>query len=342
MSKFSEPISDEYCVELLESKQYDAILREYQGYIREKVEAYLKGFPYYNQFKDDFFQEVYLHLYSSSLPSPSFLKACKKGISFKFYLAKSIRNKLNTLLSQEKNKREKVVSVNNLFGSEEEENNDRAQNVMPDKSYKNQTESQDLLGQLKTMFGGFLTSFLATFPKIGYKLILLLKLQARAVVTEFDLLNCFPGMKAQDMKKLQEALGEDSEYRHKEDRDLFNIIHPYFQKYRKEKGSPQAIQRWINQHISGDKYKKGIIDDLEINDGDQVFRINDKKLFADFLYEYFRTNTDHAAPTANSAEEEPKPKVIALKSRANNASSASKRQIIGRKLSFGTLRIGIS
>ena len=149
MNNFNDPISDEYCVELLETRQYDAILREYQGYIKDKVEAYLRGFPYYNQFKDDFFQEVYLHLYSSSLPSPSFLKACKNGVSFRFYLAKSIRNKLNTLLTQERNKREKVVSVNNLYGNDEEEKTERSYNVMPDKSYKHQTDSQDLLGQLK-------------------------------------------------------------------------------------------------------------------------------------------------------------------------------------------------
>lgn len=339
MNKFSEPISDEYCVELLESKQYDAILREYQGYIRDKVEAYLRGFPYYNQFKDDYFQEVYLHLYANSLPNPSFLKACKNGISFRFYLAKSIRNKLNTLLSQEKNKREKVVSVNNLFGGEEEENSERSYNLMPDKSYKNQTDSQDLLGQLKNKFRDFLTSFLATFPKIGYKLILLLKLQARAVVTEFDLLNCFPGMKSRDMEKLLEALGEDSEYRHKEDRDLFDIVHPYFQKYRKEKGSPQAIQRWVNQHISGDKFKKGIIDDLEIKDGEQVFRINDKKLFADFLYEYFRTSVGDTTEASSEAAKEKKPKVIALKSKVN---TSAKRQIVGRKFSLATLRLGIN
>ncbi len=334
MNNFNDPISDEYCVELLEAQQYDAILREYQGYIKDKVEAYLRGFPYYNQFKDDFFQEVYLHLYSSSLPSPSFLKACKNGVSFRFYLAKSIRNKLNTLLTQERNKREKVVSVNNLYGNDEEEKTERSYNVMPDKSYKHQTDSQDLLGQLKNKFKDFLTTFLATFPKVGYKLILLLKLQARAAITEFDLLNCFPGMKTRDMQKLLEALGEDNVYRHKEDRELFDIVHPYFQKYRKEKGSPQAIQRWINQHITGDKYKKGIIDDLEIRDEDQVFRINDKKLFADFLYEYFRTNAN-AETNKEQATQEQITKVVALKPKLD---ASAKRQMVAQKLSLALLR----
>ena len=85
---------------------------------------------------------------------------------------------------------------------------------------------------------------------------------------------------------------------------------------------------------SGDKYKKGIIDDLEIRDEDQVFRINDKKLFADFLYEYFRTNAN-AETNREQATQEQITKVVALKPKLD---ASAKRQMVAQKLSLALLR----
>lgn len=284
-------LSQQDFVKLLETKDYDGIFRHCQDFIKSKVERYLKKFHQYEQYTEDFYHEVCIHLLTKSLPSPAFLKACKKGNNYKFYLAKSVQNHLNTLLTRERQKKQSVLALDSMMNTntDEEIAQDKSKFFI-DKSYKEQVNAKDLLGQLKDGFEAFLVNFLATFPKIAYKLLLLLKLQARVRIYEEDLENCFKGIKPKDVEEFLKSLGNSEEYAHKEDKEIYQIIHPYFQKYRKEKGSPAALQRWLNQHISGDKRSQGIMDKLMIVDGEETFGIKDKKLFADFLNDYFRTS----------------------------------------------------
>lgn len=298
----TKPTSNEEYIVLLEEQQYDEILLECKDYIKEKVDSYLRNFHYYHQFRTDFYHEVCIHILTKSLPSPAFLKACKNGNTFKFYLAKSIRNILNTLLSKEKNKRANMVALDNYSGTDREFDQEKLPCFI-DKSYTNQTDSQDILDQLQARFDQVLNNFVKVFPKIAYKLILLLKLQARAFIYEQDLQRCFAGIKRKDVKKFLNALGEDEDYRQKEDKEIYAVIHPYFQAYRKEKGSPAALQRWLNQHISGDKFTTGILDNLEIKEHSQSFRITDKKLFSDFLHFYFKTRVEETTQTIKTEKQ---------------------------------------
>ncbi|NJO00544.1 MAG: hypothetical protein HC880_01655, partial [Bacteroidia bacterium] len=97
-----------------------------------------------------------------------------------------------------------------------------------------------------------------------------------------DVRRCFQGISHREAHRFLELLGADEVYRQREDKDIYAIVHPFFVKYRQEKGSPAALQRWVNQHISGDKFSRGILDMLEIRDTSNTFRISDKKLFSDF------------------------------------------------------------
>ena len=303
--KINSPLSNDDFIFLLKEQRYDEILVNCQEFIRKKVDTYLNKFHYYKQFNEDFFHEVCIHILTKSLPSPGFLKACEEGSTFKFYLAKSIRNLLNTLLSREKNKKQYIVDLENLYSSQGEDFDSDKSTFFMDRSFKGFTDSQDILDSIHQKFDRFIANFHQAFPKIAHKLILLLKLQARITVHLEDIQGCFPDIRKKDIKKLQHELGNDEDYRHKEDKELFTLIYPYFQSYRKEKGSPSALQRWINQHISGDKNTKGILDYLEIRESEMSYRIHDKKLFADFLHIYFRNKEEEAFKSQPQTEHVP-------------------------------------
>ena len=293
MKMLNSSLSSEDYVGLLEQGRYAEILEHCYAFIEDKVESYLRRFYQYYQYSEDFFHEVYIHLLTKSLPSEAFLKACQEGNAFKFYLAKSIINSLNTLLSREKNKKQDVMNMESLLPQQDDGKValDKS-SYLEDKAYTAQADSLNLLNTLKEKLAEFLDDFLITFPKIGHKLLLLLKLNGRAKVYKRDLKNCFPDIKNKEVEAFLEMLGDEGTYAQKEDIELYNLVHPYFQKYRKEKGSPKALQRWLNQHITGAKFQKGIIDDLEIRENGQVFRIQDKKMFSDFLYEYFKSQPE--------------------------------------------------
>jgi hypothetical protein len=286
-------LDNEDYVELLAEGQYDEVFSHCQGFIKDKVESYLRNFPYYYQFRKDYLHEVYIHILTKSLPSPAFLKACQSGNSFKFYLAKSVRNALNTLLNKEKENQRQTLALESLHQQQDREEKKQPEpSCLSDKSQQSQADSQDIIQQLTKQLEGFLNDFKITFPKIAFKLILLLKLQARAAIYPIDLTRCFPQITAFDITKFKEILGEDEVYRCREDLEIFEMIYPFFQTYRQEKGTPSALQRWVNQYVSGDKFSKGILERLEIVDNEQVIKIEDKRMFADFLYVYFKNQPE--------------------------------------------------
>ncbi|NJL12864.1 MAG: hypothetical protein HC913_07610 [Microscillaceae bacterium] len=285
----SPMLNDEELHQLLEQGQFESILVNCQQYIESKVERYLKNFKYYQQFQHDFYHEVCIHVLTKSLPSAAFLEAVRNGTSFTLYLAKTVRNTLNTLLSREKNKRQNVIGITQCCaGVEEEDFSEDKLGIFSDASYHHQTDSQDLLAKIKERFRHFLQNFEKVFPRLYPKLLLLLKLQARAEVSIQDLKSCFPGIKPKDLRRFGEMLGHRAAYLHREDQEIYQLICPFFQHYRSEKGNATALQRWLNQHISGDKFSQGILDRLEIKESQANFRITDKKLFADFVHLYFK------------------------------------------------------
>ncbi|MCU0443312.1 MAG: hypothetical protein MUE85_00240 [Microscillaceae bacterium] len=290
--KSKKLFTNEEYVALLTAKQYNELILACDGYIREKVELYLRNFPYHYQYRQDYTQEVLIHILTKSLPSPAFLLACENGNSFKFYLAKSVRNVLNTLLVREKNKRQSTIALESLANNPDENSALDKSTLLSDKSAHYQTDFEDLWQYLHIRFAKFLQNFQATFPRIAFKLILMLKLHARAPIHTCDLQACFPGISPFDMKQFLGQLGEDNIYRQREDLEIYEIVYPYFQIYRQEKGTPTALQRWVNQYISGDKNNQGILDYLTIEDNEQKLKINDKKMFADFMYAYFKNQPE--------------------------------------------------
>lgn len=273
---------------LLQEGNYNEILLKCNDFICRKVSLYLKRFPAYEQYTNDFHQEVCIHLLSRSLPSDAFIKACQNNTTFKFYLAKSVMNTLNTLLSKERQKKQKTFAIETIASSAENESvqSDKLE-LLTDYQYQGQDIHSDILRKIKHKFTLFLRSFGKTFPKLNGKLLLLLKLQARAPITVNDLQACFHEITSHDSRQLLYALGIDRDYQHKEDKEIYAIIHPYFRIYRQEKGSPSALQRWLNQHITGDKNNGGIMQRLSIREVGESFLINDKRYFSDFMYDYF-------------------------------------------------------
>lgn len=282
--------NDDY-VSLLEAKRYDEIIEKSYEFIQKKVHNYLHKFYHYQQYADDFLHEVYIHLLTKSLPSEAFLKACQEGTNFKFYLTRTIINIINTLLKREKNKSDNYTTIEDLLPKQDDgTSNAEKASFLKDQQYTQHNESSDLLEVLQEKMKIFFLNFSETFPKIAHKLQLLLKINARIVPNEADIRNCFPNINSKDIQSFWRGLGEnEQQYAQKSEIELFQSIHPYFQKYRKERGSVEALQRWLNQHISGGKGQNGILQDLTFKENDTIFKITDKKVFADFLYNYFKT-----------------------------------------------------
>ncbi len=286
----SPPLAHEDLLGLLKEEKYSDILLACQDFIRQKVDLYLRNFQHYHQYRGDFYQEVCIHILTRSLPSPAFQEACQNANTFKFYLAKTVRNILNTLLNREKNKAQKMIALEGILHHNQEEQvteSDKSP-VFWDKSTRDEAEVKDLLHCLKAQLDRYLQYYEAAFPRIAHKLVLLLKLHARVNINAQDLYKCFPGMPPMDVHHLLATLGKPDSYRQMEDKLIYQIIHPYFQQFRQEKGSPAALQRWLNQHITGDKYSEGIVDKITIREPDVTYQVLDKRLFADFLFAYFQ------------------------------------------------------
>ncbi len=284
----------------LEAKKYDLVLTKFQHFIQRKVADYIQGFKYYHQFEDDFYHDVYLHLRTQSLPSKAFLEACRTQNMFTFYLAKCIRNRLNTLLSKERQKHGHTTALENLLGSNEDLQNietDKSQ-MMAKSAYRSDAEFEDIKQRLHQQFQSVLHQFIESLPQVGYKLVLMLKVQARVDVFQEDLHRCFGKLRSKDLKTLM-ALLNGPQYRQQKDLALIQKLAPYFKKYRKEKGEPKALQRWINQYIAGDKYTEGIIDRLTISDANYDFKIQSKRWFLDFVYEHFQNLEEGKLPEAS-------------------------------------------
>ncbi|HAS38885.1 MAG TPA: hypothetical protein DCS93_00330 [Microscillaceae bacterium] len=300
MTNAHNEIDQHTIVTWLESKKYDLVLAKHQHFIRKKVVDYIQGFRYYHQFESDFYHDVYIYLRTQSLPSKAFLEACRTQNMFKFYLAKCIRNRLNTLLSKERDKRMHTTTLEGLLG-----NQDDFQTIETDKShtmaknaYRSDAEFEDIKQRLHQQLQSILHQFIDSLPQVGYKLVLMLKVQARADVYEEDLRRCFGKVRSKDTKALLSLLN-GSQYRQQKDIGLIQKLAPYFKKYRKEKGDAKALQRWVNQYIAGDKYTKGIIDRLTISDANYDFKIQSKRWFLDFVYEHFKNLEEGKIPEAS-------------------------------------------
>lgn len=288
MTDSQNEIDQSTIVAWLKAKKYDDILAKYQAFIQKKVVDYISKFKYYNQFEHDFYHEVYLYLRSQTLPSPALLEACQSVNMFQFYLAKCIRNRLNTLLASERKKRMHTTGLEDLLGTGQDNTVETDKlRLTSDKAYRPEADYRDLHQRLQKQFQGILQQFVESMPKIGYKLQLMLKVQARVEVSRADIVQCFGKVRSKDEQKLL-ALLSGQAYRQAKDKDLMKALVGYFKKYRKEKGDASALQRWINQYISGDKYTQGIIERMVISDQDVDFKINSKRWFLDFVYEYFK------------------------------------------------------
>ena len=297
MTNAHNEIDQHTIVAWLESKKFDLVLTKHQHFIRKKVVDYIQGFKYYHQFEGDFYHDVYIYLRTQSLPSKAFLEACRTQNMFKFYLGKCIRNRLNTLLSKERDKRLHMTTLESLLGGNEDFQaieTDKSQ-MMAKNAYRSDTEFEDIKQQLHQQFQSILHQFIDSLPEIGYKLVLMLKVQARVDVYKEDLRRCFGKVRSKDIKALLELLN-GSQYRQQKDKELIQKLAPYFKKYRKEKGDAKALQRWINQYIAGDKYTKGIIDRLTISDVNYDFKIQSKRWFLDFVYEHFKNVEEGKIP----------------------------------------------
>lgn len=287
-------LSQEEYIALLENKSYDVILNKCQAYIREKVFNYLKNFQHYQDLKDDFYHEVYIQLKTKTLPSPAFLEACRRGIAFRWYLSKAILNELNTLLTRERNRRDLSVAIEGFYSNNPDDSFEHHNSVhFSDKSYLQLADSQDILNKLRHKMRSFLNSFSIVFPHLSGKLILLLKIQSRSPINDWDLRTCFPDMEKEGSQEFYNTLGNAEVYSHKTDAELYQDVAPFFKKYRKEKGSPEAMQRWLNKHISGNGENKGLLEKLEIQEGENIMKIANKKILMDFLFVYFQQSPEH-------------------------------------------------
>lgn len=271
-------------VALLENQQYKYIFEQIQTYTAEKIRNYLSQFKAYQAYQEDFIQDVFISLLSKSLPSQAFLKACKEGISYRFYLNKIIRNTLNTLLSDEKKKQSLRIEPRNEGVEIDSEKN----TWLDDKRSKSYIEHQDLLYHLQSILKNYLLDFDRAFPNISSKFRLLLKIQARFPVEIPEIKACFPKIKSKAIQAFLDLLGNETAFSQKNNKTVYEAIYPFFQKYRKEKGDARSLQRWINYHIGGSPNSQGILDKLYFEDDGKKYKIQTSQQFSDFLYLFFK------------------------------------------------------
>jgi len=281
-------LSQQEFIKLLENRQYQYIFEQIQDYIAQKVDIYLHQFRAYQPYQEDFKQEVFISLLSKALPSKALLKACQEGISYRFYLNKSIRNRLNTLLSDEKKKQNLSIEQK----SETMEVDFEKNTWLDDKQSKSYSEQQDLLYYLQNILKNYLVDFNAAFPKISAKLRLLLKIQARFPLEKEEVQACFPKIKIKAVKQFLALLGNKIEFSQKRNKTVYEAICPFFQKYRKEKGDAKSLQRWINHYIGGSMQVQGILDKLYFEEEGKKYKIQTSQQFSDFLYLFFKNEKE--------------------------------------------------
>ena len=309
MNKSLKPPSAHQIAAWLEAEQYERVLNHCEQFLKGKIRAYLRNFPAHYQNQHDFFQEIYLHLLTKTFPSKSFREACNDEHKFRHYFTRAIFNQLNTLLQRERNHQRGTVDWEKAISpmEDEYESADKA-SWLEDKAQNNSQESKQLLGCLRQRFMQFMQQFQLLFPKIAPKLALLLKLTARAEVTIADLKHCFGDISQEDAQALLNAMRVENNYQDTDDLAVFEMFKPYFEKYRGEVGNAQSIQRWLNQHISGDRGKKGILEYMKIKDGAQMWEVQDKRVFTDFLHYHYTVTeaTQEQAARATSPATEKK------------------------------------
>lgn len=289
MNKLLKSISAHQIAVWLEAQQYERVLEHCEHFLKGKIRAYLKNFPAYNQHQQDFFQEIYLHLLTKTFPSKSFREACDDEHRFKHYFTRTIFNQLNTLLQRERNQQRGSMEWERAVAPFENDADaqDRA-SWLEDKAQTHTQEARQLLACFQLRFGQFLNQFKMLFPKIAPKLAFLLKLTARARVTAEDLKNCFGDIAIVDIQEIQYHFSIKDQYQEADDLSVFEFVRPYFERYRGETATAQSIQRWLNQQISGDRGRKGILDYMQIKDGVHFWEIQDKRIFTDFLHYHYQ------------------------------------------------------
>ncbi len=273
----------------LEAKQYERVLSHCEPFLKGKVKAYLKNFPAYFQHQEDFFQELYIHLLTKTFPSQSFKEACEDEHKFRHYFTKTIFNQLNTLLQRERNQQRGSLEWERAVAPFEHdaEASDRA-NWLEDKAQNNSLEAKQVLACLQTRFKQFMAQFTFLFPKIAPKLAFLLKIMARTRLSIDDLRQCFGDISATDAQQIAYDISIRSQYQEADDLEIFELFRPYFEIYRGESATAQSIQRWLNQQISGDRGRKGILEYMKMTDNGQLLEIQDKRVFTDFLHYHYQ------------------------------------------------------
>ncbi len=272
----------------LEAQEYAEALAYCEPFLKRKIRTYLRNFPVHYPHQADFFQEVYIHLLVKTFPSSRFKEACQDEQKFKHYFARTIFNQLNTLLKRERNQQRGMVDWEKAISPFETDGDvsDRA-TWLEDKAHNHTQESRQLLACLRSRFAQFMGQFQLLFPKIAGKLSLMLKLVARACITATDLKACLPNITDTDIQDIIYTFSIQSNYLEADDVQVFDMIRPYFERYRGENAHAQSLQRWINQQISGDKDKKGILAYMKIKDGEKLWEVQDKRVFTDFLHYHY-------------------------------------------------------
>lgn len=289
MNKLLKTPSSHQIAIWLEAKQYEQVLSHCEPFLKGKVRSYLKNFPAHFQHQDDFFQEIYIHLLTKTFPSDSFKEACEDEHRFRHYFTRTIFNQLNTLLQRERNQQRGSLEWERAIAPFEgdTEASDKA-NWLEDKAQSNAQDAKQLLACFEVRFKQFIEQFTLLFPKIAPKLAFLLKVTARARITLEDLRACFGEITTIDAQELAYAMSIKSQYQEADDLQVFELFRPYFESYRGETATSQSLQRWLNQQISGDRGRKGILDYMKLQDGEQIWQIQDKRIFTDFLHYHYQ------------------------------------------------------
>jgi|GEM_PF-2345281 len=300
MNKSFKMPTTQQVVVWLEAAEYGQVLSHCEPFLKSKIRTYLRNFPAYYAYQDDFFQEIYIHLLVKTFPSRGFRQACEDEQKFRHYFIRVIFNQLNTLLQRERNQQRGTVAWGEAIASNntEDEGKDKDKATwLEDKAHSNTQESQQLLACLQSRFEQFLSQFSLLFPKIATKLAFLLKITARARITAEDIKVCFTAIPASEIQEVLYLLSIKSNYQEADDLTVFEIFKPLFETYRGETATAHSIQRWVNLQISGDRGKKGVLAYMTIQDGEKLWEIQDKRVFSDFLHYHYQQEEKQVAAT---------------------------------------------
>lgn len=137
----------------------------------------------------------------------------------------------------------KCIDISKLSMHQQENRKEALEGYMMKPQHAN-PESQLIFQEILEGEMHKLKDYLRLFTRTKFKLLLLLKLYARIVLTQDDVLNYCPKIPKTTLRKFLEIYGVP--YSNKKDKEVYQEVIPIFNSCDQKKNTADALRKWIN------------------------------------------------------------------------------------------------